>query len=416
MVALADLELPWLPVSDAAFAADPWPHFAAARAEHPWLARCAHGYLVHGHRQARELLRRDDDLVPALADLAATLGALDTDWGRFQRMHLQSRTGADHRRLRGIVAPFFSPAAARAQRGLMARTMVRLLDQWAPRGAFDFEEFVSWYPISVMSAILGAPLEAIPTLRSSLEALGLAFGMDPDFMPRVEEGYQVLERHVRELWEDRCAQRGRDDDLLGHLVHAVAEGRLSEREAWDFLIFAYVGGYDTSKNAMTILMSLLLERPAMYARCAEDLAYCGRVMEEGFRYFTTATIPRRVVRPFEYEGINFPEGALLLFPVSVTGRDPAVCPRPDEFDPDRQLDPEAHHLAFGRGAHICLGQFIARNQIEVGLYLIARRLANPRRTGPSEWRPFMGVWGLRGLPIAFEDRGAPSGDQIPAVA
>jgi cytochrome P450 len=59
-------------------------------------------------------------------------------------------------------------------------------------------------------------------------------------------------------------------------------------------------------------------------------------------------------------------------------------------------------MAFGMGVHICLGQFIARAQIEEGLHLIAQRIRNPRRVGTSAWRPFFGVWGLKGLPIEFD--------------
>ena len=59
-------------------------------------------------------------------------------------------------------------------------------------------------------------------------------------------------------------------------------------------------------------------------------------------------------------------------------------------------------LGFGRGAHVCLGQFIARAQIAEGMHLIAQRLENPKLVAPVTWRPFYGVWGLEGLPIEFE--------------
>lgn len=58
-------------------------------------------------------------------------------------------------------------------------------------------------------------------------------------------------------------------------------------------------------------------------------------------------------------------------------------------------------MAFGRGMHICLGQFIARAQIEEGLHLIAQWVTNPKLAGGFGHRPFPGVWGLRGLPIEF---------------
>jgi cytochrome P450 len=71
------------------------------------------------------------------------------------------------------------------------------------------------------------------------------------------------------------------------------------------------------------------------------------------------------------------------------------------FDPEREQ--EARHLAFGRGTHICLGQYLATAQMEEGLHLIAQRIANPRLDGEVTWRPFRGgAWGIRSLPIRFE--------------
>jgi cytochrome P450 len=124
------------------------------------------------------------------------------------------------------------------------------------------------------------------------------------------------------------------------------------------------------------------------------------VLEEGFRYMTTSTIPRIVAKDVTYEDTLIPAGTMLFFTVSVAGRDPRSFKDAETFDPLRS--DAKKHLAFGMGEHICVGQFIARAQIQEGLHLIAQRMKKPRRTGPSGWRPFYGVWGLRGLPIAFD--------------
>ena len=84
----------------------------------------------------------------------------------------------------------------------------------------------------------------------------------------------------------------------------------------------------------------------------------------------------------------------------LANRDPAVFGDPSAFDPEREN--AGRNVAFGRGPHICIGQFIARNQLQEGLHLIARRLRNPRLAGEAAWRPFLGAWGLKHLPIAFD--------------
>ena len=89
-----------------------------------------------------------------------------------------------------------------------------------------------------------------------------------------------------------------------------------------------------------------------------------------------------------------------LLGAQAANRDPAMFPEPQNFDPER--DNSNRHVAFGRGGHICLGQFLARNQLQEGLHLIAQRLKNPRSNGPIAWRPFLGAWGPKTLPIAFD--------------
>jgi cytochrome P450 len=119
---------------------------------------------------------------------------------------------------------------------------------------------------------------------------------------------------------------------------------------------------------------------------------------------------RHVDREFAFRGVRFPVGTVIMMPWSILGRDDTAVPEPDVFDPDR---PEGNpHMAFGAGPHICLGQFVAKAQIEEALHIIPQRIKKPRIAGSWEWRPFPGVWGLRGLPIEFD----PAPAAAPALA
>jgi cytochrome P450 len=93
---------------------------------------------------------------------------------------------------------------------------------------------------------------------------------------------------------------------------------------------------------------------------------------------------------------------MLFFTLNVAGRDPNAFPDPDSYQPERTIDPAKRHVAFGLGKHMCLGQYIARAQLQEGLHLIAQHMKHPRLAGEPGWRPFPGVWGIKGLPIAFE--------------
>jgi len=402
MQTITDLTLPYLPMDEASFAANPFPHFEKARAEHPWLATCPYGPVVTQLDAMRDLLYLDRSMHGAYESVVDLMNARDTTWGRFQLESLLAQNGDAHQRIRKVLAPAFTPQQANKHRPLMRKVIGELLDEWAPKGEFDFEDFASFFPITVMCSLIGASPKIIPDMRGAMETFGLSMGMDPEFLPQLVGATDELDAFVQDLVAERKANRKPkgEEDLLELLVTNLDEGSLSERELYDLLIFLFVAGYDTSKNALALMMSALIDRPELYEQCATDVSLCKKVVEENFRFVTTATIPRLLTRDVTYRDVLFPAGTMLFFPVSVAGRDPSAFGDPDKFDPQR--DDVKKHLAFGMGVHICLGQFIARAQIEEGLHLIAQRLKNPRRTGPSGWRPFFGTWGMKGLPIAFD--------------
>ena len=403
MQTIAELDLPVLPMEDPDFAADPWPVVKAARKQHPWLAKVGFGYAIHQYEAIKDLLWLDDSMQGAYAGVTDIMDAHGTDWGRFQIEHLLSRTGESHKRLRDVLAPAFTPRQANNNRELMRSVIREQLDEWAPRGAFDFERFSSFFPITVMCRMIGAPVEAIPSLRSSLEALGQSTALDKSKLPALEEGYQTLAAFANKIVDERRKAPRRGDgegDIIDTLIAAEDKGQISPDEIINMMVFMFVAGYDTSKNALTLLMWVLAGRPEDYKRCAEDFDFCKKVVEENFRYITTSTIMRLTTRDIEYKGALIPKDTMLFFMNNISGRDTGSIPDGEQFIPERTH--ENRHMAFGRGMHMCLGQHIARAQIEVGLHEIAKRLKNPRVTGRTEWRPIYGVWGLQGLPIEFD--------------
>jgi cytochrome P450/pimeloyl-ACP methyl ester carboxylesterase len=404
----ADLDFAELPMAEAWFAEDPARYFAEARQRHPWLAKWKFGPVVIQYEAVRDLIRMEPQKMRMPYDqLVQIMEAQGTPWGRFQEGHILSYSGAAHTRLRDILAPAFTPRQANLHRPLMREVIGKLLDDWAPRRAFDFEEFASYFPVTVMFELIGADPALLPEIRASLEAMGLSVSLETKYMPAIQQATVELDDFVHRLMDVRVrGERLRETpDLLDVLLAAKDAGGLSERELADLLIFLFVAGFDTSKNVLTLAMYQLLERPEMYARCAEDLAYSRKVIDETMRYHSVTTTNRLLTEDLVYRDVRFPKGTSIWFPWAMIGRDPAAAEDPDAFDPDRaQKNP---HMGFALGAHMCLGQFIARAQLEEGLRLIAQRITRPRSPGPLGWRPFPGVWGVRGLPIEFAPADAP---------
>ena len=400
---LSDLDLPFLPIEDPDFSLNPVERFIEARGQHPWLARTSVGYILTEHAAMRDIMRNDDNMVIGFNEVVEYMGATGTPWGEFIKGTIQTQFGETHVRLRDALRSAFSPRMANRYRDVMREEVNRLLDEWVPKGGFDFEEFASFYPISVMCRMIGVPREIIPKIRSSLEAMGLAMSMDRKFLPELQKSTVLLEDTAREVVAERRAgnRPSDEEDLLDMVLDARERGDMSEEELINLLVFMFIGGYDTSKNVITLIMYTLLDKPDIYEKCAEDFEYTRKVMHETFRYHSPSTATRKAAKDFEFRGVRFPAETLILFPWGVSGRDETSVEDPHTFNPDRK-GLMASHFAFGMGTHICLGQFIGKAQIEEGFHIIAQRIRNPRLAGEIGWRPFPGVWGINGLPIEFD--------------
>jgi cytochrome P450 len=237
--------------------------------------------------------------------------------------------------------------------------------------------------------------------------------MDPQYVPAFQDAIVKLDAVIDELVANR--EQGKDPprqipDLLDVLVKAKADGGLTHRELGDLLIFLLVAGYDTSKNVLTMTMHRLLDKPDIYRRCGEDVTYARKVIDESMRFHSPSSTPRRLSGDITYRDVVIPKGTTLWIPWAIVARDAIAIPNADEFQPER--DDRNPHLGFAAGAHMCLGQHIARAQLEEGLHLMAQRITKPKSTGPGSWRPFTGVWGINGLPITFEP--APAREKVTA--
>ncbi len=409
-VPAADLQLFELPIEDPAFALDPNPYLDEARRQHPWLARFSHGFVLHGYQAMRELMPQDDKLHIAVEAVVEIMGATQSPWGSFMRDMMICMRGEDHKRVRGAIEGYFKPRNVVTQLDRIREVVGTLLDEWAPKREFDFADFASKFPVTVMFSLIGGDPADLSRIQHALETQGLSFSMDATLLPDLEAGYHLMMAFTDELIAQRRASGEPRSDLLQALIAAEDEGKLSSKEVRELLFFLFGAGYDTSKNQLTLAMWMLLDRPELLERCATDRQFCVLAVEEAFRLASPSNVPRIVLEDAEYDGVLFPAGTHLIFLNNLAARDPKVTDEPLAYDPGR--DQTYRHLAFGRGAHQCLGMHLARLQIEEGLHLIAQRIKGPRLAGEVKWRRFPGVWGIESLPIRFTDAAAAEPVQI----
>jgi cytochrome P450 len=156
--------------------------------------------VVTDYKAMRDLFANENDMRMMYDSIVAIMDAKGTPWGDFQERHMLSMMGAPHKRLRDVLASSFTPRQANLHRPLMRATIVELLDEWAPRGAFDFEEFASFFPITVMCRLIGADPSVIPGLRSAMEAIGHG-----DFRRRADRGTARQPAHRKRIGSARLA-------------------------------------------------------------------------------------------------------------------------------------------------------------------------------------------------------------------
>jgi cytochrome P450 len=389
-----ELELPQLAIHDADFQRDPGPFLEAARRRHPWLARYGDTLFVHGYHAIAELSLKDDKLIPAFDGVIDFYGVdPDTPWARFMAENILAISGARHKKIRDSVFNAFTPRTVNRFREVMRQNIIGLLDQWAPLGRFDFADFAAQFPISNFCAILGTSTAGIPDIRPALESQSLVLSLNRELLPAMLAGYEVMTRYLDELIAER-ERGGGEAGFLDTLLEVRDAGQIDDAELRHLLVVLFNAGYDTSKNMITLIMNMMLSHPEAWERCATDYEHCVRVVEEMFRHTSTGAVLRKVAEDFDYDGVRFPKGAMLFFGNMIAGRDPRAFADPERFDPDRIH--EVRHVAFGRGAHMCVGQHLARAQITEGIHLIAQRITRPRLVGDIVWRK-----GVRALPIEF---------------
>ena len=395
--------IPVLPVELPEFAADPVSYLREAQAGHPWLARFSQGYVVHGHKAVCDLLADDANLNCGFGPVIDFYEARGTMWGRFMDEIVMARPGLSegHKRLRACINKAFTPRRAEEARGLIRGIVNGLLDVWAPRGRFDFAEFAACIPVSVVFGLMGVSTDAIPRLKTALENQLLSVTLDPAAKPLFMAGWDVLWEFADTLVKDREASgQEAGESLLDTLIAARNDGRMDETELRFMVLTLVVVGYDTTKNQLTVTMKLALDHPKIYERCGADLKFAGTVADEALRHTPTVSPYRGASRDFTYDGVRFKEGETLVIATPLAGHDPQVFAESELFDPERGN--LSRHAGFGRGAHICVGQFLTRAILQESLHLVAGRLENARITGEVEWRPFLGAYGLQHLPIEFE--------------
>jgi len=307
----------------------------------------------------------------------------------------------EHARLRRMVSLPFSIKQVEAVRPAIQTIVDRRIDEMlaGPKPVDLVKAFAASVPMLVICQLIGVPYAD----REFFEACALksmTIGVPPE---EAEASQQQLHSYMDDLLGQRLASPG--DDLLSLLARRVKDGQLSRRDAVAFGRTILVGGFDTSANMIALGTVALLQHPHQLARLREtdDPKLIASAVEELLRYINVSHGGRQRVATEDIEigeqTIRAGDGVILT--TEAANRDPAAFPDPDRLDIGRGA---RHHVAFAYGIHQCLGQPLARVELQVVYGTLYRRIPNLQLAAPLDQIPFKHdglVYGVYELPVTW---------------
>jgi cytochrome P450 len=397
---------------DPGFAADPYPVYARLCAESPvFYSAETRLTLFARHDDVRTLVldgrlgRSMDHVTPpeALAHRRREAGSERLpNYSRYVRVNLLETEGADHARVRRLVAAAFGPRRVRELRHSVCALVQHLLEErMQDRRMVFIADLAAPLPVHVIAELLGWPPHERHRLRPwSAQIVRL---YEKDFTAQDEERAESATTEFAAMLTELVAERRADprDDLISALV-AVRDqdDRLSENELIATCMLLLNAGHEATANAAGNGLWALFSNPDQMVRLRENPTLLPSALDEMLRYDAPLQLFHRyVLEDMEYGGYELRRGEQIGLLYGSANRDSQAFDRPDEFDVGRAPN---RHLAFGAGVHFCLGAQLARLELEVLFGTLLSRLPMLRLDGePPRYRPGLVFRGLDGLNIRW---------------
>jgi cytochrome P450 len=325
------------------------------------------GVTVLGHDEVNAVLGDPDNFSNAIYDRF-----LGKAFGR----SITTMDPPEHSRYRRLFQKAFFPnMIERYRHGMVPRVINRLIDAFAGRGRAELVgDFARHFAFNFIHELLELP----PDDRLVFQKLAvgqLAVSFDP---PHGAEAVGKLTSYLERLVETRRREPVNEHDF----IHVIANSEIEGERLPDHIVVAFLrqlmnAGGDTSYHGFSSILAALLTHPEQLAAVREDRTLVARAIEEGLRWncpvlFTFRAPAREVV----LGGMTLRPGEHYLnVSIGSANRDDTQWPDADRFDVTRKPQ---RHAAFGYGLHVCIGQHLARMEMDVALNALLDRLPGLR--------------------------------------
>lgn len=321
------------------------------------------------------------------------------DYSDDEDRHLLNLDDPEHLRMRRMTNKDFTPRVVRRYTEHYHDLAAKLIDdalEASTDGIFDAVDQLSVpLPLMAICELLGTT----PDDRDQLIAWSNAIitNDDPDYSisdeARTQAGLDMTE-YIHEIYADRAANP--KDDLASVLVEHVQRGELTPQEYGGYVMLLFVAGNETTRNNISHGLLQLAKNPEQY-ELLKTGEHWDTAVEEMIRWSSPVIyMSRTVVDDIEYEGHQFRKDDRVVLHYAAANRDPAVFENPHTFDVTRDPNP---HLAFGFGAHFCLGAHLARLETRCLLEQFVARVDSLELAEPESYVRSSFISGVKQLQV-----------------
>jgi cytochrome P450 family 142 subfamily A polypeptide 1 len=308
----------------------------------------------------------------------------------------------EHVRRRRLVSAGFTPRRVRAMEDHIRAVCDRVIDAVCERGSCDFvADVAAPLPLAVIGDLLGVDEADRPDLLRWSEEMLLSQGVGTtEALEGAMRAFVEYTAYMEPVIATR-RESGRDDDLVGVLVNAEVGGdRLDQDSLIHETLLILIGGDETTRHVLSGGMHALQTNPGQLERLRADRSLLPQAVEEMLRWVTPIkNMVRTATRDVELGGRRIEEGDELVLLYPSANRDEEVFANPETFDIGRSPNP---HLAFGFGAHVCLGNQLARLELRVMFERLLDRLGDLALAGDDfPTRPSNFISGFEAMPVTF---------------
>lgn len=406
-----EMGMPTLDYADPEVARNPQAVARRLLAEGHWIVRTPFGYALLDWDDCKAVdrdprLRTPEGLgVPAMG---ITEGKA-YEWASRTVLGLD---GADHDRIRRLAQPGFAPRRLDELRPSAEQLFGEILSESLDQGRAEAADLCMSYSVRMICRLLGWTEE--DWRRILTWAMTAVEVVNPTI---TDEELRHIEDNLHEMREYTSAhlERLRSEGTEGfamNILRAEEEGdRLSTEEVLDLFETLLVGGSDTTKAALTNGLYLFATHPEQFDALVADPDLADSAVEEVLRFrppnFGTIRVSRE---PVVIRDVEFPAGCMVSGLHPAANFDTAVYDEPQRFDIARYAGgdrvPKPNHLSFGFGVHVCIGNYLARIELQVAFRMLADGVRNLRidEADPRgvEWGNAFGIQSPSWLPLAWD--------------